>query len=211
MRRWAVAVALTSMAARADALALPDVRRLALPDAKAVLFDIDGTLFDSDPVHLEAFRRVLAAENGGAPIDAAFFRRAISGRQNALICADLFPDSDAAWRRDFADRKEALFRDLAADGLAPVAGLDAFLAAVDARGLAKAAVTNAPRANAEFMLDCLGRRDWFDVLVIGDECARAKPDPEPYRVAAAALGVAAADCASRQRPRRGKRASRARP
>ena len=62
MRRWAVAVALTSMAARADALALPDVRRLALPDAKAVLFDIDGTLFDSDPVHLEAFRRVLAAE-----------------------------------------------------------------------------------------------------------------------------------------------------
>ena len=80
MRRWAVAVALTSMAARADALALPDVRRLALPDAKAVLFDIDGTLFDSDPVHLEAFRRVLAAEgfNGGAAIDAAFFRRAIS-------------------------------------------------------------------------------------------------------------------------------------
>ena len=104
-----------------------------------------------------------------------------------------------------------MFRDLAADGLAPVAGLDAFLAAVDARGLAKAAVTNAPRANAEFMLDCLGRRDWFDVLVIGDECARAKPDPEPYRVAAAALGVAAADCASSQRPRRGKRASRARP
>lgn len=181
---------------RGAALLMAGASALAPPRARAILFDIDGTLFDSDPVHLRAFQKILVEENfnGGVEIDDVFFRERISGRQNKLICADLFPERDAEWSADFAERKEALFRSLAADALAPITGLSAFLARVDARGLGKAAVTNAPRANAEFMLKAIDRLDYFDALVIGDECARAKPDPEPYLVAARAIGVPIADC-----------------
>lgn len=64
----------------------------------------------------------------------------------------------------------------------------------DERGLRKAAVTNAPRANAEQMLSAIDRLQWFDTLVIGDECSAAKPDPEPYLAAMRNLGVAPAEC-----------------
>ena len=59
---------------------------------QAILFDIDGTLFDSDPVHLRAFQKILVEEgfNGGVEIDEAFFMKTISGRQNKLICRDIF-------------------------------------------------------------------------------------------------------------------------
>ena len=60
---------------------------------KAVLFDIDGTLFHSDAVHLSVFQDVLAEAgfDGGRRITEEFFKDRISGRQNAMILADLFP------------------------------------------------------------------------------------------------------------------------
>ena len=61
-------------------------------------------------------------------------------------------------------------------------------------------MTNAPRANAELMLASIGTLagrpslDYFDPLVIGDECAHAKPHPEPYRAAMRGLGVDPSEC-----------------
>lgn len=163
---------------------------------QAILFDIDGTLFDSDPVHLRAFQKILVEEgfNGGVEIDEAFFMKTISGRQNKLICRDIFPDWDEARSEAFSARKEQMFRDMSKGSLVPIDGLIDFMGEIDRCGLRKAAVTNAPRLNAESMLDGIERREWFDALVIGDECVRAKPDPEPYLVAARALGVEIAQC-----------------
>jgi hypothetical protein len=63
---------------------------------KGILFDIDGTLCDSDPCHLAVFQDLLRKEgfNGGNTIDEEFFRKKIAGRQNAIICADFFPEWD---------------------------------------------------------------------------------------------------------------------
>ena len=71
-------------------------------------------------------------------------------------------------------------------------GLVDLLDRADAMGWPRAVVTNAPRDNAEAMLSAIGLRDRFEVLIIGDECERGKPDPAPYRAAMAALGVDAA-------------------
>lgn len=163
---------------------------------KGVLFDIDGTLFDSDPVHFAVFQELLAKEgvNGGRPIDEDFFRTKIAGRQNALICADLFPQWDTATAEKWSEDKEAAFREKAAGKLQPMTGLEEVIAIIDQLGLKKAAVTNAPRPNAEFMLNVIGRYDWFDTIVIGDECERAKPDPLPYQIAMQRLGLQADEC-----------------
>ena len=165
---------------------------------RAVLFDIDGTLFNSDEVHLEVFAEMLAERgfNGGKPIDAAFFLERISGRSNPAICADLFPSWSEAEATAFSDAKEARFRELAAERLFDLrtSGLDTLLAWLDERDIPAAAVTNAPRANAELMLNAIGRLSWFKTLVIGDECAHAKPHPEPYEVAMRTLGVEPDEC-----------------
>lgn len=51
---------------------------------------------------------------------------------------------------------------------------------IEDHGLKRAAVTNAPRANAELMLSILGLTDFFEALIIGSECDHAKPHPDPY-------------------------------
>ena len=120
-------------------------------DLKGVLFDVDGTLCDSDPLHFATFQEFLAERsfNGGAKIDEAFFREKIAGRHNPDIFADLFPQLSAAEQAALGEEKEALWRRMARGKLEPVAGLEDFLGWVDRQGLRKAAVTNAPRLNAE--------------------------------------------------------------
>jgi HAD superfamily hydrolase (TIGR01509 family) len=91
--------------------------------------------------------------------------------------AHLPPDGRVA----VMEEKEATFRTLARQGLTPAPGLMAVLDAADAAGLPMVAVTNAPRLNAELMLDGLRIGNRFKAIIIGDELARGKPDPLPYR------------------------------
>lgn len=88
--------------------------------------------------------------------------------------------------------KEAAFRAMLVR-LDPTPGLAELLDWADAKGVAKAVVTNAPRANAETMLRGLGWRNRFPVLVIRDELPRGKPDPLPYLTGLQQLGVSAGD------------------
>lgn len=120
----------------------------------------------------------------------------ITGRQNSQIVADLFPEMNMEEGATFSDRKEARFRELAAERLPSLAtpGLDATLTRLEAAGVKCAAVTNAPRANAELMLSAIGRLGWFEPLIIGDECSAGKPDPEPYLRAMRELGVTPEAC-----------------
>ena len=68
-----------------------------------MLFDVDGTLCDSDPLHFATFQEFLAERgfNGGAKIDEAFFREKIAGRHNPDIFRELFPQLSAAEQADF--------------------------------------------------------------------------------------------------------------
>lgn len=163
---------------------------------RGVLFDIDGTLCNSDPTHFKAFQEILVelGYNSGSPIDEAFFRAHIAGRHNPEIAADLFPDWPEERRTAFYMDKEERFRNMARSGLVPLEGLLQFTAWIDKRGLRKAAVTNAPRANAEMMISGLGLQSFFEHLVLGEECTRAKPHPDPYQAAMDLLGLAPGEC-----------------
>lgn len=69
---------------------------------------------------------------------------------------------------------------LAVEQLKPVNGLHKLCKWIEDRGLKRAAVTNAPRENAELMISILGLSNFFELLVVGSECERAKPFPDPY-------------------------------
>jgi beta-phosphoglucomutase len=156
----------------------------------SLLFDLDGTLLDTDHLHLEAWNEALGAI-GIPPLDAATYRAEVMGRPNAQITPGLLPGADDAARGALADAKEARFRARLDATLAPLPGLARLLDAAEAAGIAKAVVTNAPRANALAMLRGLGWETRFEVLVIGDELPRPKPDPLPYITAMQLLGVPA--------------------
>jgi phosphoglycolate phosphatase len=156
----------------------------------ALLFDIDGTLADTDPLHLEAFNRAFAPY--GQQFDKPRFARELQGLANVDIAAKVLPGLSPAEGMAVLDHKEALFRELAATAIHAVPGLFALLDLADAAGLPMAAVTNAPRANAELILNGLGITHRFRALVIGAELAHGKPHPLPYLEGLRLLGADAA-------------------
>ncbi|MET8526911.1 HAD family phosphatase [Micromonospora sp. NPDC005172] len=157
-----------------------------------MLFDMDGTLVDSEKLWDVALQELAHEYGGELSADA---RRAIIGTAMAesmrILHDDLGqperdPDSSAAW---INARILELFR----TGLPWQPGAFELVHAVRAAGIPTALVTSSPRALVEIALDTLGR-DNFDVVVAGDEVVAAKPHPEPYLTAARHLGAPIERC-----------------
>jgi HAD superfamily hydrolase (TIGR01509 family) len=170
----------------------------------ALLFDLDGTLVDTDEMHLAAFRQVFAEH--GVGLDHDTYRSRIMGFSTAAIAAEFLAHLDTDRALAELARKEGLYRGLITR-LEPIAGLAALLDFADAERIPVGVVTNAPRANAELCLHAMGLSRRFATLVIGDELARGKPDPLPYLTGAERLGATPAHCIAFEDSRSGLRAA----
>ncbi|PMY64449.1 MULTISPECIES: HAD family phosphatase [Pseudomonas] len=155
----------------------------------ALLFDLDGTLTDTDQLHLLALQQLLLEEEGRVFTQEEFAAH-VSGQANANMCRYLFAQRSVAEHEAFADRKEVRFRQLS-PRLTPMPGLLRLLDFARERGIGVCVVTNAPRANAEHMLDVLGLGDRFNSVLVAEELPRAKPDPLPYLTGLECLGASA--------------------
>ncbi|WP_201833131.1 HAD family hydrolase [Microvirga zambiensis] len=173
---------------------------------KALIFDMDGTLVHSDPVHLEAFAEVLKDE--GVAIDEEIYRSKIIGRTNEAIFASLLPHLPVDRHEAYADEKEATFRRMATQ-LKPLEGLLDLLDWAEGSGMKIALVTNAPRLNADHMLEVLGLAGRFKVEITIEEVERGKPDPLPYLTALQRLGLKAEEAIAFEDSPSGMRAAKA--
>ena len=163
-----------------------------LADGLALLFDMDGVIVDSNPVHREAwavFNRRYGLETTPAMLERMY------GKRNDEIIRDYF--GDGLGPEEVAARgraKEELYREMAASRIEQmlVPGLRAFL---DRYGAAPMAVaSNAEPENVAFVLDRAGLRPYFRAVVDGHQAVHPKPHPDIYLRAAALLEVAPANC-----------------
>jgi beta-phosphoglucomutase-like phosphatase (HAD superfamily) len=174
---------------------------MTLKPGAGLLFDIDGTLVESDPIHLKAFN--LAFAPYGHQFDRESFGEQLQGLANEAIGARFLPGETKERQRQILTDKEALFRDLAAEGVEPVHGLFELLDWADQIGLPVVAVTNAPRANADMLIDSIGARHRFKGVIVGDELPHSKPHPMPYLEGLKLLGADAANCVAFEDSRTG--------
>ncbi|MFJ9865102.1 HAD-IA family hydrolase [Streptomyces sp. NPDC101165] len=153
---------------------------------QAVLFDMDGTLVDTERLWWEAVEQVAGRplseadqpEVLGRPVEhTAAWLAAATGGAEADLAAEL--------HREFADRVRT--------GIVPRPGALDLLDALAAADVPTALVTASPRAVADVVLDALGAGR-FAVSVTADDTARTKPAPDPYLAACRALGVDPAAC-----------------
>ncbi len=121
----------------------------------ALLFDLDGTLVDSDAEHLAAFQRVFAPH--GVTLGRSEYAANIMGAPNEMIASRYLAHLSLPEQAAALDAKEATYRDALGE-LEPILGALALLDFADRRGLKRAVVTNAPRANAEKVLSASGDR-----------------------------------------------------
>lgn len=161
---------------------------------RAVFWDMDGTLVDSEKVWTVSLQDTARFLGGTMSTEA---REAVVGSNMAATMVVLFDDLDLqadpervdAAQRYLTERTGELF----ADGLVWRPGAQAALGMVRDAGWPTALVTNTERALTEQALNTIGR-DHFTVSVCGDEVAHGKPAPDPYLRAAALLGVEPGDC-----------------
>ncbi len=142
-----------------------------LHGARAILFDLDGTLLDSLPSHFRVYKRVFA--DLGASIDEASYARTYSPNwylfyERMRLPKDRWPDADRLWLEYYAKETPG-----PRDGAAEV------LAAVKASGRAVGLVTSGDRSRVARDLERVGWRPLFDVVVCGGDTPHLKPHPAP--------------------------------
>ena len=160
---------------------------------RAALFDMDGVLVNNARFHREAWRR-LAQEEGFALTDPEFWRHAIGRPVEEAVPRILGRPVPAPEAVRLAQRKTALYHELADGHAPPVAGVVAFVRGLAAAGVPRALATSAVAESAARILDGLGLAGAFPVQVTAGQVRRGKPDPEVYLTAAARLGTPPAAC-----------------
>ena len=166
--------------------------QLDIPDRAfaGYIFDCDGTLADTMPLHYRAWKRLLD-ENGGEFPEDLFYR--LGGKTTEAIIELLNKRGGLSIDvRAGAERKEEFYLELIAEvqGIEPV-----LLIARQLRGRAPLAVASGGyRKYVELTLAAIGARDWFDAIVCAEDYARGKPHPDPFLEAARRLNVPPEDC-----------------
>ncbi len=158
---------------------------------RTAIFDFDGTLVDSMPLHYEAYRRVLADE--GLSLTASAFHAAVGGTAREVI-PRLIGDRDCSVSvDDLHRRKKDVLATLLTDAPIRVLGT-AVLLDVLAETHRLAIASSGSRPGISVMLDRLGWTDRFETVVTGEDVERGKPAPDPYLLAASRLGVEPRTC-----------------
>lgn len=172
----------------------------------AVIFDLDGTLLDTERLAFEAARR--ASSRFGPPMTETFFRTLIGGDMastNARLAAEYgahrMAEFDAAWDEEHDN--------LLVAGMPLKPTVHALLDLIEGMGLPLAVATSSGRASADRKLLAADLTHRFTTVVTRNCVTRPKPDPEPYLTAAARLSVAPERCLAFEDSTPGARAARA--
>jgi len=159
-----------------------------MPEFDAILFDFDGVLADTEPVHWACWAEVLKPL--GITLEWEYYRAHGIGIDDKEMLRELagLANPPLDWRTLFAEfpAKQELFRQRTLSRPPFLSALDRLLGDLH-RTYSLAVVTSSARSEIDPLLAAGGLRHYFDALVGAEDVARHKPDPEPYRKAAELL------------------------
>jgi beta-phosphoglucomutase len=159
----------------------------------AVLWDMDGTLVDSEEFHWLSWRETMAAE--GVAITHDQFLVTFGQRNDSILPRWLGNDATPDRIQRIGDAKEALYRkSVRESGLAPLPGAAEWLRRLQQQNWRQAVASSAPRANLDVVLEVLGLADCFQAIVSAEDVTAGKPDPQVFLVAASRLAAAPSAC-----------------
>jgi len=155
---------------------------------RAVLWDLDGTLIDSEQYHWLSWKAAMRAE--GMELSRSRFLDSFGQRNDRILKAWLGPDVDPERMKRIGDWKEAEYRRLAQEGgITALPGAREWFLILKAAGWKQAIASSAPRLNVEVMLRLLDIEHHVDAIVSAEEVTNGKPAPDVFLAAAEKLHV----------------------
>jgi HAD superfamily hydrolase (TIGR01509 family) len=155
---------------------------------KGVIFDMDGVLIDSHPVHRIAWRRFLASVGKSVSDEQLDF--ILEGRRRDEILQYFLGDLPAGTIAEYGQRKEDFFQENFKD-VKLIPGVEAFIAQVHAAGVKTGIATSASSYRTQRTLQLLNLQNGFAAVVTGDDVSTGKPDPAAYLLAAERMNLTA--------------------
>lgn len=152
---------------------------------KAVIFDFDGVIADSEPLHLKTFNMALKPLGVEIPRDKYYSDYLGYNDIECLhaVSGDFGLDLSARQIDELVRQKSEFFDDLAGSDSAIIQGVPEFIGMLAENGIAMAVCSGALLSDIEQMLDGTGLKDAFEVIVAADHVSRGKPDPEGFTLA----------------------------
>jgi beta-phosphoglucomutase len=164
-----------------------------ISETRAALWDMDGTLIDSEEFHWRAWLDTMTSE--GIAVTREQFLSTFGLRNDAIIPRWLGSASDPERVVRIGDAKEAMYRELVrAKGMSPLPGVERWVRRLNKNGWRQAIASSAPRLNVEVVLDATGLAACFQAIVSAEDVRHGKPDPEVFLTAASRVGVPPERC-----------------
>jgi beta-phosphoglucomutase len=155
---------------------------------RAVLWDMDGTLIDSEEFHWISWRDTMA--NEGIPITHEQFLSSFGQRNDSIIPRWLGTSSTPERMERISDAKEEMYRNLIRKhGMAMLPGVAGWVHRLHEEGWVQAIASAAPRPNIDVVLEALSAGHYFQGIVSAEDVHKGKPDPEVYLIAASRVGA----------------------
>jgi beta-phosphoglucomutase len=161
-----------------------------MQDIRAVIFDLDGVLADSEGIHILAWEEI--AREYRLPEDRLPLRDWIGYPDSEIVKGVVREHGLSITPERLLEHKRRIFRRLIAGKLEPIPGSVEALSELGSLPLGVA--TSSSRSEAELMLRILGIADRFGTVVTSDEVKHSKPEPDSYLLAAELLGIAPRHC-----------------
>jgi HAD superfamily hydrolase (TIGR01509 family) len=158
---------------------------------KAVLFDVDGTLVDSNDAHARAW--VEAFADHGVHVEFTHVRRCIGMGSDKLMpeVSDLTEDTDRG--KQISRRRAEIFKEVWLPRLEPFRDAGRLVAALKARGLTVVAASSAKKDELRPLLEIAGAASLMDAATSSDDADESKPDPDILLAALTRAGAAPED------------------
>jgi HAD superfamily hydrolase (TIGR01509 family) len=153
---------------------------------EGVVFDMDGVLIDSHPVHRKAWRRFLATV--GKRVSDSDLEFILEGRRRDDILRYFLGDLSPAALVEYGHRKDRFFEENFNE-VKLIPGVGEFLDFLQDQGLLSAIATSASSSRTWAALSRLRLKERFVVVITGDDVAAGKPDPAVYRLAAERMNM----------------------
>jgi|SRR5579864_2613991 len=153
---------------------------------EAVIFDMDGVIVDSHPVHKKAWRKFLESQNRYVSDEDLNF--IMEGRRREEILRHFLGEVSDEELRNLGRQKEQIFRE-EADDVKPIEGLCDFLQKLSQAGIRLAVASSGSGRRVNDILNSLSLRRYFQAVVTGDQVSQGKPDPAIFRLACERVAV----------------------